>query len=71
MKVAELTTNELKSIIKDTIEEKIVEMFVDPDEGLELKENVKKRLKVSLSTVRQGKRGISASEIAKKIGVSW
>ncbi len=46
-------------------------MFADPDEGLELKEDVKKRLKSSLNEVKQGKRGIPASEVARKIGVDW
>jgi len=66
MKVAELTIDELKFVIKDTIEEKMMEMFIDPDEGLELKEALKERLKSSLDSVRQGKRGLSASEVAKK-----
>ncbi len=40
MQVAELTADELKLLIKGSIEEKMIEMFADPDEGLELKEDV-------------------------------
>ncbi|MBU1598956.1 hypothetical protein KKG61_02430 [bacterium] len=71
IKVAELTTDELKFLMRDTIEEKMAEMFIDPDEGLKLKEDVKEKLKISLDAVRQGKRGLSGSEVAKRIGVSW
>ncbi|MFH1896662.1 MAG: hypothetical protein ABH886_00210 [Candidatus Desantisbacteria bacterium] len=34
------------------------------DKGLRLKEDVKEKLKISLDAVRQGKRGLSGSEVA-------
>ncbi len=45
MKVKELTVEQLKALIEETIEEKLQEILGDPDEGLELKEEVIQRLK--------------------------
>ena len=35
MKVAELTTEELKTLIRDTVAESLTHLLGDPDEGLE------------------------------------
>ncbi|HID86282.1 MAG TPA: hypothetical protein EYP55_02760 [Anaerolineae bacterium] len=43
-RVAELTLDELKQLIEATVEWKLSEMLGDPDEGLELREEIKTRL---------------------------
>jgi len=48
LRVAELTVDELKQIIQDAVEQKLSEMFGDPDERLELREEIKARLRRSL-----------------------
>ena len=48
MRVAELTVDELKQIIEEAVEQKLSEMLGDPDEGLELCEEIKVRLRHSL-----------------------
>ncbi len=45
MKIKELSVEQLKALIEDTIEAKLEEYLGDPDEGLELKEEVIQRLK--------------------------
>jgi hypothetical protein len=54
MKVSELTLEELKALIGEAVEEKLKELLGDPDSGLELKEEVIERLKVSLSSKEKG-----------------
>jgi len=69
--VAELTVDELKYIIQEAMEQKLSEMFGDPDEGLELREEIKARLRRSLEAERRGVRGIPAQEVAAQLGLEW
>ena len=50
MKVIDLTTDELKKVIRDAVDEKFEELFFDPDSGLELREEVEQRLNASLAS---------------------
>jgi hypothetical protein len=71
MKVKELTVEEFKKLVQDTIEEKLQELIGDPDAGLELREEVKKRLRNSLAARRRGEKGISIEEVARRLGLDW
>ena len=44
--ISNMTKEELIRLIEIIVENKIFEMFKDPDEGLELKDEVKERLKL-------------------------
>ncbi len=70
-KVAELTVNELEQIIQEAVETKLMELFIDPDEGLELREAVKARLQRSLEAKQRGVEGIPAQEVAVNLGLEW
>ena len=66
---AELTVDELKYIIQEAMEQKLSEMLHDPDEGLELRDEIKARLRRSLEAERSGARGIPAQEVAAQLGL--
>ena len=67
-KVADLTVEELKIIIDDIIDEKFLEWFGDPDEGLELKPEVIRGLRESMRRIRAGKEKlIPMEEVLKNI----
>jgi hypothetical protein len=68
-RVAELTVDEFKRITEEAIEQKLSEMLDDPDEGLELREEIKARLRRSLEAERRGVRGIPAQEVAVQLGL--
>lgn len=70
-KVKELTVEELRGLIEEMVEQKMLELLGDPDEGLELQEEVKARLKRTLARQRKGIRGVPATEVAKKLGLEW
>jgi len=70
-KVAELTVDEFKQLIATTVEWKLSEMLGDPDEGLELREEIKDRLRRSLEAERHGVKGIPAQEVAAQLGLEW
>jgi len=71
MKVKDLSREELKALIQEAVKEALFELLGDPDQGLELQEEVKERLKRSLERIQQGERGIPAEEVAKRAGLSW
>ena len=71
VKVKDLTVEELKELIEQTVEQTLLELLGDPDEGLELREEVKARLRRSLARERKGVPGIPAEEVAHKLGLGW
>lgn len=71
MQIKELTTDQLKALIRDTVAETLQEFLDDPDLGRELREEVKHRLSQSLKQTEAGSRGVSAEEVAKKLGLNW
>lgn len=71
MKVKELTVEELKALIEETIDEKLEEVIGDPDLGLELREDIKARLRSSLAAARCGEKRIAMEEVSKRVGLDW
>ncbi|MBM4463930.1 MAG: hypothetical protein FJ012_11510 [Chloroflexi bacterium] len=67
MKVSEMSVEELKQFIAQVVEQKLEEILGDPDWGMELKEEVKERLR----RTSEVERGIPASEIGKSLGLVW
>ncbi len=69
MRVQDLSIEELKTFVGEVVEKKLQEMFGDPDWGLELRDEVKERLKRSLEETRQGQGGIPLEDVARKLGI--
>ncbi|MDI6744699.1 MAG: hypothetical protein QMD07_04905 [Thermodesulfovibrionales bacterium] len=65
MKVADLSTDELKELIGKTIEEKFREL-IDPDFGLELREDFVQALEVSIAS----KERVAFDDVKKKLGLN-
>ena len=63
MKVIDLTTEELKNVIRDAVEEKFEELFFDPDSGMELRDEVEQRLNASLVS----KERVPFEEVKKRL----
>jgi hypothetical protein len=57
MKVADLTPEELRTLVRESVAEALEELLGDPDEGLELKEEVKEQLRRSLDQAEPCRRG--------------
>jgi hypothetical protein len=69
--INQLTVPQLKALIENAVESKLLEMFGDPDKGLELKPQVKAKLRRSMAAVRRGERGVPAKDLAKELGLRW
>lgn len=69
--VAELTVDELKSLIQEVVTQTILELFGDPDVGLELQDNFLAMLERSRANVEAGEATFSAEEVAQRLGLEW
>ncbi len=69
VKVKELTVEQLKALIDEVVEEKLREILGDPDQGLELREEIKERLKESLAEMEHGEKGIPIEQVARELGL--
>lgn len=68
MQVRDLTTDELKTLIRETV----VQTFggiLDPDEGMTVKEEFKQELLEIQKLRKIGTRGISAEEAMNRLGL--
>ncbi len=66
MKLSDLSVEEFKALVRETVSETIAELFQDPDEGLELRDEVKEMLRQSLSPNTATK---SATVVAADLGL--
>jgi hypothetical protein len=71
MQVKDLTIEELKLLIQETVAETIQSLLIDPDEGRQVKPEIKQQLLNSLGHTQARERGISAEEVAEKLGLNW
>ena len=69
--LSRLTAEDLKQIVEDAVEKKLFEFVQDPDFGLKLRPEVRKRLQRTLVAERSTKKRIPASQVAKKLGLRW
>ena len=68
-KVGEMTKEELREMIEEIIEEKLLELLGDPDEGLPLRKAVRERLLRQRQAVAQGDRGEPLEEAIRRLGL--
>jgi hypothetical protein len=67
--IAQMSKAELRDLIERTLEEKLMEMLGDPDEGLEIRESVLARLEGQRRAVVAGARGRSLSDVAAELAL--
>jgi hypothetical protein len=64
-----MTTEQLRQMIGETVEEKLVELLGDPDEGLAIRRTLRARLLRQRHKVTSGERGESLNDVARKLGL--
>ena len=65
--VADMSATELRQLVSSVVEEKLVQLLRDPDEGLALRENVRKRLLRQKRAVAKGERGESLEASSRRL----
>ena len=68
--VAQMTTDELRLLLEDLIERKLLELLADPDVSLELRPELKQRLLELDKGVQAGERGRDFDEVMAELGLS-
>ncbi|MGB9776519.1 MAG: hypothetical protein ACPLYD_01150 [Anaerolineae bacterium] len=67
--VAQMTRSELREMIERIVEEKLLELLGDPDEGLQFRKSVRERLLRQRKAVAAGERGELLEEVVARLGL--
>ena len=71
--LAQMTRDELKELIEDAVqaavEQKLLEILGDPDEGLEIRQRVRQRLLYQKQMVASGERGQEMKDVVQELGL--
>jgi len=68
-RVSDLTVAEFRALVREVVEETLVEILADPDEGLELAEDFKSELRSSLKSIKEGGVVYDAEDVARRLGL--
>jgi hypothetical protein len=67
--IGRMTKAELQDMIETIIEQKLLELLGDPDEGLPLKKAVRERLLRQRRSVAKGERGQLLGDVVRQLGL--
>jgi hypothetical protein len=67
--VAHMTKSELREMIETIVEQKLLELLGDPDEGLPIRKSVRDRLLRQKQAVVGGQRGEPLEDVARRLGL--
>jgi len=68
--VGQMTKQELREMIAALIEEKLLELIGDPDQGLPIRKNLRDRLLRQKKAVAGGERGESFAAVVQRLGLA-
>lgn len=68
-RVSDLTVAEFKALVREVVEETLVEILADPDEGLELTNDIKNLLRKSLKSIKENGAVYEAEDVARRLGL--
>jgi len=67
--VAQMTRDELREMIETTVEQKLLELLGDPDEGLPIRKAIRERLLRQREAVASGERGEPFEDVIRRLGL--
>lgn len=67
--VAQMTKSELREMIETIIEQKLLELLGDPDEGLPSRKSVRDRLLRQKQAVAADERGAPLEDVVRRLGL--
>jgi hypothetical protein len=65
--VAEMTKDEFREMIEAIVEQKLLDLLGDPDEGLPIREKVRDRLLRQKQAVASGERGEPFEDVIRRL----
>jgi hypothetical protein len=69
MQIKDLTIEDLKTLIRETVQEVLDDYLDDPDAGLSLRPAIEAQLAAAQARRASGQRGVPAAEVAKQFGL--
>jgi hypothetical protein len=69
LSVADLTVTELRALIREVVTETITSLFVDSDEGLELREEFEAELRLALQRPAEEQQTESLEDVLRELGL--
>jgi uncharacterized protein YicC (UPF0701 family) len=69
MQIKDMNSEQLKTLIENTIDETLESYLGDPDEGKTLKKEVKQRLLAIKQRREAGEKGMTAAEVYQRLGI--
>ena len=66
-KISEMTKKELKEMIESSVEQKLLELIGDPDEGLEIRKSLRNRFLRQKKAVANGDLGEDFEAVVRKL----
>ncbi|MCA9940595.1 MAG: hypothetical protein KC418_18280 [Anaerolineales bacterium] len=70
-RVADMSVDELRTLIQETITQTLAELLRDPDEGLLLREDIETALRLSIEAVMLGEKTMATDDVAARLGLDW
>ena len=70
-RVSDLNVDELRVLIQEVVRQTLKDIFRDPDDGLELREDFKSEMQASLNTPQADGNLLSADSVASQLGLEW
>ncbi len=67
--IARMTREELREMIETSVEQKLLEILGDPDEGLSFRKSVRARLLRQKKAVTEGERGQPFEKMVRRLGL--
>jgi hypothetical protein len=67
--IDQMTKKEFTRILSSVVEQKLVELYGDPDDGLIMKDQLRKRLLGQKKATAKGDRGKDFASIVKQLGL--
>ena len=67
--IAQMSKDELKEMIANAVEQKLLELLGDPDEGLELRKSIRERLVKQQKQVAAGDRGERFQDVIERLSL--
>jgi hypothetical protein len=64
-----MTKDQFREMLGETIEQKLIELLGDPDEGLAIRQSVRTRLQRQKRRVARGERGRPLEEVVQRLGL--
>jgi hypothetical protein len=64
-----MTKDQFREMLGDTIEQKLIELLGDPDDGLDIRSSVRARLLRQKRKVARGERGEPLEDVVQRLGL--